>query len=111
MKRTHNYRECSKKKNWFHRSQYHSPLVLEERSEMLFDLLISLSMVQATLAASTLSWIAPGAIWYDTDGNKIDAHGGGVVKREDTFYWVGQSASGKISLLIPIITNLFLVSN
>jgi hypothetical protein len=32
-------------------------------------------------------------VWYDTDGNKIDAHGGGVVQRGDTFYWVGQSAS------------------
>ena len=42
-----------------------------------------------------VSWIAPGAVWYDTDGNKIDAHGGGVVKRGDTFYWIGHAASSK----------------
>ncbi|OTB03937.1 carbohydrate-binding module family 35 protein [Hypoxylon sp. CI-4A] len=40
-------------------------------------------------------WIAPGAVWTDTDGNKIDAHGGGVMKRGDTFYWVGQAASNQ----------------
>jgi hypothetical protein len=50
-----------------------------------------LHAVTGTVAAT--SWIAPGAVWYDTDGKKIDAHGGGVVKRGDTFYWVGQSAS------------------
>jgi hypothetical protein len=54
-------------------------------------LLVILQAVTGALAAT--SWIAPGAVWYDTDGKKIDAHGGGVVKRGDTFYWVGQSAS------------------
>ncbi|OTA91356.1 glycoside hydrolase family 43 protein [Hypoxylon sp. CO27-5] len=51
-----------------------------------------------TWAASRVlgaSWIAPGAVWTDSDGNKIDAHGGGVVKRGDTFYWVGHAASSK----------------
>ncbi|KAI1379705.1 carbohydrate-binding module family 35 protein [Hypoxylon crocopeplum] len=45
------------------------------------------------------SWIAPGAVWYDTNGNKIDAHGGGVVKRGDTFYWVGHAASNQTPML------------
>ncbi|KAI2605071.1 carbohydrate-binding module family 35 protein [Hypoxylon fragiforme] len=55
-----------------------------------------------TCAASSVlgaSWIAPGAVWYDTDGNKIDAHGGGVVQRGDTFYWVGQAASNQTPML------------
>ncbi|EPE30279.1 Arabinanase/levansucrase/invertase [Glarea lozoyensis ATCC 20868] len=43
--------------------------------------------------ALSASWIVPGAVWTDTAGNKIDAHGGNVVQRGDTFYWVGQSAS------------------
>ncbi|KAF8862120.1 hypothetical protein BDZ45DRAFT_703171 [Acephala macrosclerotiorum] len=29
----------------------------------------------------------------DISGNKTDAHGGGIVQRGDTFYWIGQSAS------------------
>jgi len=40
-----------------------------------------------------VDWIVPGVAWYDTDGKKIDAHGGAVVQRGDTFYWVGYSAS------------------
>lgn len=46
----------------------------------------------ATGVLGATSWIAPGAVWYDTDGKKIDAHGGGIVQRGDTFYWVGHSA-------------------
>lgn len=65
---------------------------LDKRETMLCKtLLIVLQAISGAVAAT--SWIAPGAIWYDTDGKKIDAHGGSVVKRGDTFYWVGQSAS------------------
>lgn len=39
------------------------------------------------------SWIVPGAVWTDTSGKKIDAHGGQIVQRGDTFYWIGQSAA------------------
>ncbi|KAI1484468.1 Arabinanase/levansucrase/invertase [Biscogniauxia mediterranea] len=59
---------------------------------MLLSTLLQACIVPSVLGAS---WIAPGAVWYDTDGNKIDAHGGGVVKRGDTFYWVGQAASNE----------------
>jgi hypothetical protein len=41
-------------------------------------------------------WIAPGTVWTDTSGNKIDAHGGGIVQRRDTFYWIGWSASNSM---------------
>ena len=48
----------------------------------------------AVLLPSTraASWIASNTVWYDTDGNVLDAHGGGIVQRDDTFYWVGHSA-------------------
>jgi hypothetical protein len=42
------------------------------------------------------TWIVPGAVWKDTAGNTIDAHGGGIVERSGTFYWTGQSASNGI---------------
>ncbi|OTA54688.1 carbohydrate-binding module family 35 protein [Hypoxylon sp. EC38] len=59
------------------------------------------SLLWAWAAAGVLgaSWIAPGAVWTDSDGNKIDAHGGGVVKRGDTFYWVGHAASNQTPML------------
>jgi hypothetical protein len=54
---------------------------------MLFNhLALVSSAVSGGLAAS---WIAPGTVWKDTSGNKIDAHGGGIVQRGDTFYWIG----------------------
>ncbi|KAJ9160625.1 Arabinanase/levansucrase/invertase [Coniochaeta hoffmannii] len=59
-----------------------------------------------TGALGATSWIAPGAVWYDTDGQKIDAHGGGIVQRGDTFYWVGQSASSNESPMMYSSTDL-----
>ena len=44
-------------------------------------------------SALAATWIVPGAVWTDAAGKKIDAHGGNIVQRGDTFYWVGQSAS------------------
>jgi beta-xylosidase len=32
----------------------------------------------------------PGAIWYDSEGNPINAHAGGILHHEDTYYWFGQ---------------------
>src|SRR5690349_5187209 len=34
--------------------------------------------------------ISPGAIWPDDHGNHIQAHGGGIVKIADTYYWFGE---------------------
>lgn len=35
--------------------------------------------------------VYPGEIWPDTDGNHIQAHGGGITKIKDTYYWYGES--------------------
>ncbi|KAF4159307.1 hypothetical protein CNMCM6936_004476 [Aspergillus lentulus] len=62
---------------------------------MLAMLLCKLLFVlnASLLAAAATSWIVPGAVWKDTEGQKIDAHGGGIFQQGNTFYWVGQSAS------------------
>ena len=57
---------------------------------ILSKLVLALSAASLTNAAS---WIVPGAEWKSSSGTKIDAHGGMVLKRGDTFYWVGQAAS------------------
>ncbi|KIN03276.1 glycoside hydrolase family 43 protein [Oidiodendron maius Zn] len=59
---------------------------------ILFPLLCS-------VAAASTAWIAPGAIWYDTDGKKIDAHGGGIVKMGSNFYWSGHSAENQSPMM------------
>lgn len=34
--------------------------------------------------------IVPGTVWKDTDGNPINAHGGGILYHEGTYYWYGE---------------------
>ncbi|HWJ25720.1 MAG TPA: family 43 glycosylhydrolase, partial [Flavisolibacter sp.] len=36
----------------------------------------------------------PGEIWNDTEGNVINAHGGGLLFKNNTYYWYGE-ARGK----------------
>jgi hypothetical protein len=34
--------------------------------------------------------IHPGAVWLDDRGQPIQAHGGGILKQGDTYYWFGE---------------------
>ena len=34
--------------------------------------------------------IKPGEIWPDADGNHIQAHGGGIIKVKNTYFWYGE---------------------
>jgi hypothetical protein len=34
--------------------------------------------------------IVPGAVWNDTQGKVIQAHGEGIIKVGDTYYWLGE---------------------
>jgi hypothetical protein len=34
--------------------------------------------------------IRPGAVWKDTQGAEIEAHGGGVIRHAGEFYWFGE---------------------
>ncbi len=45
--------------------------------------------------------ITPGRVWLDTDGNRIQAHGGSIITVGDTFYWYGENkekTTGKDSI-------------
>ena len=35
--------------------------------------------------------IKPGQVWLDTEGNRIQAHGGSVIYDKGTFYWYGEN--------------------
>lgn len=43
--------------------------------------------------------IQPGKIWNDTEGNPINAHGGGVLYHEGTYYWYGEYKKGETRFL------------
>lgn len=38
-------------------------------------------------------FIKPGELWPDKDGNHIQAHGGGVIKIKNTYFWYGEQRS------------------
>lgn len=40
--------------------------------------------------AQNVSVIKPGEVWPDADGKHIQAHGGGIIKVKDTYYWYGE---------------------
>lgn len=40
----------------------------------------------------------PGAVWQDTDGQPINAHGGGFLFHAGTYYWYGENKTGKTYL-------------
>lgn len=39
----------------------------------------------------TYQSIKPGQVWFDTDGKRIQAHGGSILTVGDTFYWYGEN--------------------
>jgi len=59
-----------------------------------FSLIITILLF--TLEIGTISVFAaptsitPGAIWNDTTGGVIEAHGGGILKVGSTYYWYGE---------------------
>ncbi|MGS2722615.1 glycoside hydrolase family 43 protein [Porticoccus sp. GXU_MW_L64] len=36
----------------------------------------------------------PGEVWLDTDGEPINAHGGGILYQDGTYYWYGEYKTG-----------------
>ena len=47
----------------------------------------------ATAATTTYDGVPVGETWYDTEGNPIQAHGGGFLQDGGKYYWVGEDKS------------------
>uniref|UniRef100_A0A0W0GF65 Galactan-beta-galactosidase n=1 Tax=Moniliophthora roreri TaxID=221103 RepID=A0A0W0GF65_MONRR len=60
-------------------------------------MIILFSLLAGATCALAASWIVPGAVWQDTNGKKIDAHGGMIINRGGTFHWVGHSVSNGVT--------------
>lgn len=48
--------------------------------------------------ASTSAVIEPGAVWLDTEGRPINAHGGGLLHHRGMYYWYGEQKEGRTYL-------------
>jgi hypothetical protein len=46
----------------------------------------------------TSAMIEPGAVWSDTAGRPINAHGGGMLFHRGTYYWYGEVKEGRTYL-------------
>ncbi|MBC7886974.1 MAG: family 43 glycosylhydrolase [Ferruginibacter sp.] len=46
-----------------------------------------------SLPAQPQQIIRPGEVWPDNNGNHIQAHGGGIIKLNKTYYWYGEERS------------------
>jgi beta-galactosidase len=49
-------------------------------------------------AAEPMTSIRSGETWHDTEGKPINAHGGGVLFHEGSYYWYGEIKQGKTYL-------------
>jgi Glycosyl hydrolases family 43 len=50
----------------------------------------SIACLLCLRAGNASGAITPGAVWLDDRGQQIQAHGGGILKVGDTFFWFGE---------------------
>lgn len=49
------------------------------------------ALMSAAMVAQEKDYIVNGAEWVDTEGNVINAHGGGMLKVGEYYYWIGEN--------------------
>lgn len=60
-----------------------------------FIFVVVLSVVYPSAGFSQSAFLENGAIWADSDGHHINAHGGGILYRDGIYYWYGEARSEK----------------
>ena len=60
---------------------------------ILVRVLLALILASATSVAA--SAFRPEEIWLDTNGKPINAHGGGMLYHDGTYYWYGENKEGR----------------
>ncbi len=53
--------------------------------------LIALALFAVLPANAQITEFTPGKIWKDNNGKHINAHGGGIIKYGDKYYWYGEN--------------------
>ena len=51
-------------------------------------------MIGALFLAATLALLPNGETWKDTNGRRINAHGGGMLRHGDKWWWYGEDRGG-----------------
>ncbi len=70
---------------------------------------VSLALTFAAAFAFAEQSFQPGELWRDTEGNPIQAHGGGVLLHSNAFYWYGEDRTpgGRGAVACYSSTNLY----
>lgn len=68
--------------------------------------LLVMAFIAALLSSAqvAMAGIRPGAVWPDNRGIHINAHGGGVLRCGDTFYWFGEHKADTTSSAMVGVT-------
>ena len=69
-----------------------------KRNNFIFFILLFYCIMEVQAQKRIYNDIIPGEIWKDIDGNNINAHGGGILYHEGTYYWYGEYKEGKTVL-------------
>lgn len=51
---------------------------------------VSCSTSKTSSGQNSFVTLNPGEVWTDNNGNHIQAHGGGIIKIKDTWFWFGE---------------------
>jgi hypothetical protein len=70
------------------------PAFTRAHSRMINGTLIATLVLLMGASASRAEMIRPGERWLDTQGQFINAHGGGVLFHQGTYYWYGELKEG-----------------
>jgi Glycosyl hydrolases family 43 len=60
---------------------------------LAFGALAIISMTHSFAAAQDANLVRPGEVWLDDRGKEIQAHGGGVLQLNKTYFWFGEDRS------------------
>ena len=67
-------------------------------AKLLLLFVICVGLLPVAVQAQENTEFIPGEVWKDTDGNPINAHGGGLLYHNGTYYWYGEYKKGKTVL-------------
>ncbi len=56
-------------------------------AKFLLPVVMFMGLLPIQAQAQKNTSFMPGEVWKDTDGNPINAHGGGLLYHEGTYYW------------------------
>lgn len=73
---------------------------MHQKKLLVYILLVCLVTIFISACTQTSQrGIVPGAVWYDVEGNPINAHGGGIMYHDGVYYWYGEYKGDSTYLL------------